>query len=143
LLSINVWNIGANLVQPLLRGGELRARQRAAQAAYEQALAGYRVSVLQALLNVADVLRSLEADAQTLAKRDEQAARAAEALRITRERFDAGGVSRLTVLDAERSWQQTELERAMATASRAADAASLLQALGGGESAAIGPVAQP
>ncbi len=35
--GINIWNIGANLLQPLFRGGELQARKRAAVAAYEQA----------------------------------------------------------------------------------------------------------
>ena len=38
--GINVWNIGANLLQPLFRGGELQARKRAAEAAYDQAAAG-------------------------------------------------------------------------------------------------------
>ena len=53
--GINVWNIGINLLQPLFRGGELQARKRAAEAAYEQAMAAYRQSVLQGLQNVADV----------------------------------------------------------------------------------------
>ena len=61
--GINIWNIGVNLLQPLFRGGELQARKRAAEAAYEQALAAYRQTVLQGLQNVADVLRALEADA--------------------------------------------------------------------------------
>ena len=45
--GINIWNIGINLLQPLFRGGELQARKRAAEAAYEQALAAYRQTVLQ------------------------------------------------------------------------------------------------
>ena len=67
--GINIWNIGINLLQPLFRGGELQARKRAAEAAYEQALAAYRQTVLQGLQNVADVLRALEADAQTVSAR--------------------------------------------------------------------------
>src|SRR6185369_664847 len=67
--GINVWSIGINLLQPLFRGGELQARKRAAEAAYEQALAAYRQTVLQGLQNVADVLRSLEADVNALAAR--------------------------------------------------------------------------
>ncbi len=130
--GINVWSLGANLVQPLFRGDELRARQRAAEAAYGQALAGYRQTVLLGLQNVADVLRQLEADGHTLVLRDEQAEQAAAALRITRDRFDLGAVSRLLLLEAERSARQARLDRSLAEAGRLANAAALLQALGGG-----------
>ena len=71
--GINIWNIGANLLQPLFRGGELQARKRAAIAAYDQAAAAYRLSVLQGLQNVADVLRSLEAAEAALKARSEPA----------------------------------------------------------------------
>jgi NodT family efflux transporter outer membrane factor (OMF) lipoprotein len=130
--GINIWNIGANLLQPLFRGGELQARKRAAIAAYDQAAAAYRASVLNGLQNVADVLRALEADGQTLAARTEQAARADDAYRIALGRYNAGGVSQLAVLDAERLRLQAESERLQALANRYADAAALFQALGGG-----------
>jgi len=129
--GINVWSIGINLLQPLFRGGELQARKRAAEAAYEQSLAAYRQTVLQGLQNVADVLRSLEADAHALAARSEQSARADDAYRITLERFRAGGVSELAVLDAERQRLAAEVERLNALAGRYTDAAALFQALGG------------
>ena len=130
--GINVWNIGFNLLQPLFRGGELKARQRAAVAAYEQAAAAYRQSVLLGLQNVADALRALEGDAQAYTWRSEQAARADEAWRLTRGRFEAGGVSRLALLDAERQRSQARLDQVQAEASRCADVAVLLQAMGGG-----------
>ncbi len=135
--GINVWSLGANLVQPLFRGGELRARQRAAEAAYDQSLASYRQAVLLGLQNVANVLRQIEADAHTVAQREVQAANAEEALRITHARFELGGVSRLAVLDVERSSKQAALDRSLAQASLLANAASLLQALGGGGVAEI------
>lgn len=130
--GINVWNIGFNLLQPLFRGGELKARQRAAVAAYEQAAAAYRQSVLQGLQSVADALRALEGDAQAHALRTEQAVLTDEAWRITRGRFEAGGVSQLALLDAERQRSQARLDWAQAQANRCADVAVLLQAMGGG-----------
>lgn len=130
--GINIWNIGANLLQPLFRGGELQARKRAAVAAYDQAAAAYRLSVLQGLQNVADVLRSLEADEATIAARSEQADRAEDAYRITLGRFEAGGVSQLALLDAERQRLQAASDRVQAQAGRFSDAAALFQALGGG-----------
>jgi NodT family efflux transporter outer membrane factor (OMF) lipoprotein len=130
--GINVWSIGANLLQPLFRSTELQARKRSAEAAYDQAAAAYRQTVLQGLQNVADALRALEADAQALAARTEQAAQAEQAYRITLERYRLGGVSQLAVLDAERQRLEAALERAQAAANRYADSAALLQALGGG-----------
>jgi NodT family efflux transporter outer membrane factor (OMF) lipoprotein len=130
--GINVWNFGINLLQPLFRGGELQARKRAAEAAYEQAFAAYRQTVLQGLQNVADVLRALEADAQSVAARSEQAGHANETHRITLELFRIGGASELAVLDAERQRTSAEVELLNAQASRYTDAAALFQALGGG-----------
>jgi NodT family efflux transporter outer membrane factor (OMF) lipoprotein len=130
--GINIWSIGANLLQPLFRGGELQSRKRAAEAAYDQAAAGYRQSVLLGLQNVADVLRALEADAGAYAARTERAARADDVFRITLARYDAGAVSRLAVLDADRNRLQAEIDRIQADASRYADAVALFQAMGGG-----------
>lgn len=130
--GINVWNIGLGLLQPLLRGPELRSRQREAVAAFDEARAAYREAVLHALQNVADAMRALEADAQTLVQRSEQATAAQRALDITRQRYDLGGVSQLALLDAERTRLEAELARDEAAAARFADTAALVDALGGG-----------
>ena len=61
-----------------------------------------------------------------------QASRAEHAFRITMGRFDAGGVSQLAVLDAERTRLRAETDRLQAIANRLADTAALYQALGGG-----------
>ena len=88
--------------------------------------------MLLGLGNVADVLRALEEDGKALAARDEQAARADDAFRIALARYDAGGVSQVAVLDADRQRLQAEIERVQASAARYADAAALFQAMGGG-----------
>ena len=130
--SLNVWSLAAGLVQPVFHGGELLARKRAAEAAYEQSLAAYQQAVLQGLQNVADTLRALEADAATLRARADNARQARATLAIVSEQYRLGGVSQLTVLDAERQSRQASLDLSQATASRLADSAALLQALGGG-----------
>lgn len=130
--GINIWNYGLNLVQPLLRGPELKARRRAAEAAHAQAEAAYRASVLHGLQEVADALRGIEAGAQGFDLRSEQLVRADESLRIVRGRYEAGGVSLLALLDAERQRSQARADWAQAQAGRCTDVATLLQALGGG-----------
>ncbi len=128
----SVWSLGAGLLQPIFRGGELTAKRRAAVAAYEQAEAQYRETVLLAFQNVADVLRALEADARALAAQEaaEEAARAS--LDLARRRYRLGAASYLTMLDAERQYQQARIGLIQAQATRFADTAALFQALGGG-----------
>nr|WP_284694771.1 efflux transporter outer membrane subunit [Geomonas sp. Red32] len=130
--SGSVWSIGAGIVQPLFHGGELRARKRAAEAAYEQAAAQYRATVLQAFQNVADVLRALELDAKALRAQSDAEQAAKASFDLTRKQYDAGAVNYLLLLDAERLYLQARITLAQAQAARLADSAALFQALGGG-----------
>jgi NodT family efflux transporter outer membrane factor (OMF) lipoprotein len=126
------WNIGGSLMQPLFRGGELLALKRAARADLERATAEYRQAVLSALQDVADTLRALEADARTLQADAVTETDAQDTLNITRLQYKAGGVSYLTLLNAERTYLQARESRVQAEAARYADTAALFQSLGGG-----------
>ena len=130
--GVNVWSLALGLTQPLFHGGELRARRRAAEAAYQAAAAAYRDTVLQGLQQVADALSAVQADADTLQARAEAERQAEAAYRITAQQYQAGGVSQLALLDAQREQLRTRAERIQAQADRHADTAALLQALGGG-----------
>jgi NodT family efflux transporter outer membrane factor (OMF) lipoprotein len=124
--------LGASLVQPIFRGGELRSKRRSAVAAYEQAGAAYQEAVLLGFQNVADALRALETDAVKLRERSDAAAQARTYHDIVSVRYSAGGVSFLALLDAQRKYRGARLEQTQAIADRYADSAALLQALGGG-----------
>lgn len=128
----SVWTLGAGLLQPIFRGGELKARRRAAIAAYDQAAAQYRETVLLAFQDVADALRALEIDARTLAAQAEAEAAAKATLDLARRQFDLGATSYLTLLTAERQHQQARIGVIQAQAARYSDTAALFQALGGG-----------
>ena len=128
----SVWNLGAGLLQPVFHGGELNARRRAAEAAYDQAAALYRGTVLLAFQNVADVLRALELDAATLKAQAGAEAAARESLELARRQYQLGAVSYLALLDAERQHQQSLIGLAQARSARFADTGALFQALGGG-----------
>lgn len=128
----SVWSLGAGLLQPLFHGGELTAKRRAAVAAYDQATAQYQETVLQAFQNVADVLRALDEDASALKAQEEAEEAAAGTLALTQKRFQLGAVSYLSLLDAQRQYQQTRISLVQAQAARFADTAALFQALGGG-----------
>jgi len=128
----SVYSLGAGLLQPVFHGGQLSAERRAAVAAYDQASAQYQAVVLQAFQNVADVLRALDADARTLKAQAAAAAAARDTLDLTQKEYQLGGVSYLSLLNAERQYQQTKIGLIQAQAARYADTAALFQALGGG-----------
>jgi NodT family efflux transporter outer membrane factor (OMF) lipoprotein len=127
-----IWNLGAGLLQPVFHGGQLTAKRRAAIAAYDRAAAQYRESVLQGFRNVADVLLALEADARALGAQAEAEAAARDTLDLTQKQFEAGAVNYLSLLNAERQYQQAKISLVQAQAARFADSAALFQALGGG-----------
>ncbi|AET92139.1 RND efflux system outer membrane lipoprotein [Burkholderia sp. YI23] len=131
LSSVNVWNVGLNLTQPLFHGGELRAKKRASEAAYDAALSAYRQTVLDALQQVADSLTALQNDASALQSRAVAASEAQANLDTANARFIAGGVSRFDLLDTQRQALQTQLDHALTQANRLSDTAALLQSLGG------------
>ena len=128
----DIWNFGASLAQPIFNGGALRAEKRKAVAAYQEAGSVYQQTVLQAFREVADSLQAMQHDAQTLQARTEAATQAEASYQIASQRFDAGGISQLALLDAQRQQLQTALDRTISVASRYSDSATLLQALGGG-----------
>jgi NodT family efflux transporter outer membrane factor (OMF) lipoprotein len=127
-----IWSIGGNLLQPIFHGGELIHKQRAAVAAYEQAAAQYRSTVLQAFQNVADTLSALEYDAAALKTQDAAERTALDSLELTRVQYQIGVISYLSVLSSERDYQKARIGQIKAQATRYADTAALFQALGGG-----------
>ena len=126
------WSLGAGLLQPIFNGGSLRAKKRAAIAAYDQAHAQYQQTVLNAFLNVANTLRALDSDAQSLSAQSQAAALARESLDLVNRQYQLGAVSNLALLTAQQTYSQTRIALAQAQALRYADTAALFQALGGG-----------
>jgi outer membrane protein TolC len=106
--------------------------QRAAEAAFDQAAAQYRSTVLTAFQNVADVLHAVQSDAEAVkaAVAAEQAA--AQSLAIERRQLELGDISYLALLNAEQTYQQASITLVQALSNRYADTAALFQALGGG-----------
>jgi NodT family efflux transporter outer membrane factor (OMF) lipoprotein len=126
------WTLGGNITQTLFDAGALRHKKRAEVAAVDQAAAQYRLTVLTAFQNVADTLRALQSDADTLRAAVVAQHAAAKSLTYAQTQLRLGGGSMLGVLNAEQSFQQTEIVLIQAKAARFADTAALFQALGGG-----------
>jgi NodT family efflux transporter outer membrane factor (OMF) lipoprotein len=126
------WSVGAGVTAPIFHGGALEAQKQAAVDAYDNASAQYRSTVLNGFSNVADVLAALELDAETLRVQLYAEQTAQQSLDITTERFQAGAIPYLQLLDAQRTYQQARILLVIAQADRFADTVALYQALGGG-----------
>ncbi|MFQ6757267.1 MAG: efflux transporter outer membrane subunit [Deltaproteobacteria bacterium] len=126
-----VWSLVAQLTQPLFNPG-LPAEKRAALAAFDAAAANYRNVVLEALRNVADVLRALDNDAQRLAALAAADAAAQESLASMQRQYSLGAAGYIQLLTAQQQAQQTRISLIEAQARRLADSVALYQAMGGG-----------
>ena len=126
------WSILAGFTAPIFRGGTLRAQERAAYDVFDRTAAQYRSTVLNAFANVANVLAALQLDAENVKTQLFAEQTAQQSLDITQERFQAGAIAYLSLLDAQRTYQQARIALVIAQANRFADTVALFQALGGG-----------
>lgn len=127
-----VSSLGLNVLQPLFAGNALIANHQAAQARLEQALLSYRQSVLKALAEVSDAIISYEYSGATLAKQTVRVHAARETLRLANKRFDAGVISYLEVLDAQRQLLAAETDEINSRLTRQVGWVKVYRALGGG-----------
>lgn len=128
----NFWNLAGGLAAPIYSGGTLSARERAARAAYDQAAALYRQTVLGAFQNVADALSAVRNDALATQKNQLAVEAAQRSLDIARAQLRLGDLSVLAVIPLEQSALQARLALAQSRANELADLAALGMALGGG-----------
>ena len=126
------YTIAASATQPIFDGFTLYNKQKAAEAALDQAEAQYRSTVITAFQNVADALRALQADARAAkaARRAEDTAKAS--LDIVEKQLNAGQVNQLAVLNAQQTYLTAAVVRVQTEANRLSDTAALFMALGGG-----------
>jgi NodT family efflux transporter outer membrane factor (OMF) lipoprotein len=121
-----------SVTQTIFDGFSLYHKQKAAEAAYDQAEAQYRSTVITAFQNVADSLRAIQADARELKTAVHAEDAALKSLDIVRKQAELGQVNSLAILNAQSTYLTALLSRVQAQASRYADTAALFQALGGG-----------
>ncbi|SDS70535.1 efflux transporter outer membrane subunit [Bradyrhizobium canariense] len=126
------YTLVASTTAPIFDGFTLYNKQKAAEAALEQAEAQYRSTVIAAFQNVADALRAVQTDARAAQASVRAEVTAKASLDIVQKQLDAGQVNQLAVLNAQQTYLTASLSRVQAEANRLADTAALFMALGGG-----------
>jgi NodT family efflux transporter outer membrane factor (OMF) lipoprotein len=139
-----MWAVTGSVAQTMFDGFALYHKEKAAEAAFVEAGARYRSTVISAFRNVADVLFALQADARTYAAAQAAETAARKSLDLTRKELNFGQINSLALLNAQQTFLQSSLVRVQAQASRYADTAALFQALGGGwwNRSDVGPQAE-
>jgi multidrug efflux system outer membrane protein len=129
----NVWSFGPLQVSlPLFDGGRRDAQVRAAQAAYDEAVAQYRGRLSQAVKEVEDALTQTDQGALRHTDAERAAHHFAQALSATEAQARAGLASHLELEDARRNALASQAA-ALATRRERVDAwVALYRALGGG-----------
>jgi len=126
-----IWSLAGKLAQPLFNAG-LKHAANAAEAAMQEAGAHYQQTVLDALRSVADALRQLDGDAQTLQAQAAAESSARQTLDLVQLQYGLGAASYVQLLIAQQQVQRARIDLIAAQASRLADTAALYQAMGGG-----------
>jgi multidrug efflux system outer membrane protein len=127
-----LWNIAAGLTAPVFRGGELWARQKAAEARYEQGVADYAKSVLSAFQEVEGALLSRK---ELIERRSlvQEALTEARATQDTAEkRYTRGLTDYLRVLEAMQTRYNLEDSLVLVELAILTNRVTLHRALGGG-----------
>ncbi|CAL7960192.1 outer membrane protein, multidrug efflux system [Gammaproteobacteria bacterium] len=127
-----IWSFGPLASAPLFEGGRIRALNKQARAAYDEAVANYRQTVLTAFQEVEDGLvatRQLERE-DMIQRAALRAARRVLAQAIYR--YDGGIATPIEVITAQNAELQSEMASINITTSRLATSALLVKALGGG-----------
>lgn len=126
------WSLGADALEPVIQGGLNRANLAAARAAYDQAVANYRQSVLTAFQQVEDGISNLSTLAQALSTQDAAVQDARKALDIANNRYVGGVTSYLDVITAQTTLLQSERLETQLRGQQMVSSVYLVKALGGG-----------
>jgi multidrug efflux system outer membrane protein len=126
-----VWSIGSGITSPISAHGLLRAQRDAAVAAHAAASAEYRQTVLVAMSEVENALQGSTILARQETAQQTAVTAARKTLDLSSKRFNAGLVSFLDVVDAERTRLDTERSLNALRASRLAVSVALVKSLGG------------
>jgi NodT family efflux transporter outer membrane factor (OMF) lipoprotein len=128
----NFWSAGAGITAPLFNGSTLSSKKKAAVDAYQQSQAMYRQTVLTAFAQVADTLRALEHDAETMQAELKSVETSKESLRLAQINYQSGMTNYLQVISADIQDHQANINYLQALAQRLQDTTALFTALGGG-----------
>jgi NodT family efflux transporter outer membrane factor (OMF) lipoprotein len=138
-LPNRAWSLGPSLAETLFDAGARSAQVRQARAAYEANAASYRQTVLSGFEQVEDQIASLRILEQQAVVEESAVKAAREAEALTLNQYKAGTVPYSSVITAQTTRLAAEETALTVLSSRLQASVALIEALGGGWSAAALP----
>ncbi len=126
------WSIGPQFAMTLFDAGLRRSKVEQAEARYDQQVARYRQTTLQAIGEVEDALVQLNVLAQEIVVQREALVASQDALKLTQNQYDAGVVDYLSVSIAQTAALNSERTLLNLLATQLTASVQLISALGGG-----------
>ncbi len=130
--SSRFFSLGATASETIIDFGKRGAQRKQAWAVYDGAVAGYRQSVLVAFQEVEDDLAALRWLSTEAGQQDLALKAAQESLKLTLERYQAGLVSYLDVIQAQNIYLTSLNGSAQILGRRMTASVNLMRDLGGG-----------
>jgi len=127
-----VWNLAANLMQPIFEGGKIRAQNKAAKAVYKEQLAAYQLIVQNAFKDVYDSLNANKINREVFDSTNKETQDMERSFEIAADQYKAGLIDTINLLDVKRTLLQARMNLASARYGQLTAAVSLSKALGGG-----------
>ncbi len=128
--------LATNFTSPIFNAGRISANIEAAGAIEQQAIDAYRSTVLTALAETENALIACRRSAERLASLEKATRLARESDELARQRYEAGEIDFLEVLDSQRTLLALEDNLLTTRTDRTIAYIRLYQALGGGWSPA-------
>jgi NodT family efflux transporter outer membrane factor (OMF) lipoprotein len=127
-----IWSLGASLAQTIFDGGARAAAVKQDEAAYEQAVANYRLAVLTAFQQVEDDIAGSRILTEELAQEEAAVAAAQKNLKIAIALYRSGIQPYLNVLTAQTTLLTNQQTLLTLQAQQLTTGVQLIEALGGG-----------
>ncbi len=132
LFDSKVYNIGAQMTQPIFDFGRIRSTVRLTEAQKQEMVATYQQTVQQAFRDVSDALIAIQKNREYRERQQALAVAARGAADLSNIRYQGGASSYLEVLTSEASLFNAELELAQANLNERLAVVQIYNALGGG-----------
>jgi outer membrane protein, multidrug efflux system len=132
LFDSKVYNIGAQLTQPIFDFGRIRSNVRLTEAQKEEMVLAYRQTIQQAFRDVSDALTAVQKNREYRERQEALATAARGAADLSNIRYKGGASSYLEVLTSEAAQFEAEIDLATANLNERLAVIQVYSALGGG-----------
>ena len=126
-----MWSLGGDLLQPIFNGGRNRANLAISRAAYDESVANYRESVLEAFQQVEDGLSGLALLDQAAKTQQAAVTDSRRALELANNRYVGGLTTYLDVITAQSTLLSNERLATQLLGEQMTTSVYLVKALGG------------